>query len=391
MKTSTRVETNERMFEVVMSKLTEIERMGDSTLVSNKSIRTKADKAPSLHYQLENEDCLRHAWAKPKFNFVSEQFNNEFGFTNPLAHPEGGRRWDLFKWLMRRKSSTWVGDFKKEQIDFLAAKKAKPEERPHADLNDWQIWFVGHATVLIQIGPYNFLTDPVWAAHASPKQGRGPKRVIPAGIALEDLPRIHAVLLSHNHYDHMDLASLRWLHQKFAMPIYTGLGNAYYLPKAFHVIEMDWWQSALMHNIKIVYTPAQHGSGRGMRDQNAALWGGFSIVSEYGHCFFAGDTGYSPHFKEIQKRLGTPRVALLPIGAYEPRALMRYMHMNPQDAFQAHIDLQARRSLAIHYRTFQLTDESREQPELDLHQAMKHSSKLMSPFYCIREGKRLIV
>lgn len=374
-----------------MSKSAEAERTGAITLVKSNDVNTKVSFTAPLQYQLKTDDCMRHVWSKPKFNYVSNNYKAEQGFVNLLAYPKGGRRWDLFKWLLSRKSATWVGDFQKERADFLAAKIAKPEERPNADMNDWQVWFVGHATVLIQIGPYNFLTDPVWAEHASPKQGRGPKRVISAGIALEDLPRIHAVLLSHNHYDHMDLATLKWLHKRFAMPIYTGLGNAYYLPKSFHVIEMDWWQSALMHNLKITYTPAQHGSGRGMRDQNAALWGGFSIVSEHGHCFFAGDTGYSPHFKEIQKRLGAPRIALLPIGAYEPRELMRYMHMNPSDAFHAHTDLQAKRTLAIHYRTFQLTDESREQPELDLHQAMKHTSKLMRPFYCIKEGRKLIV
>lgn len=374
-----------------MSKQTQIHPTDDLIVDATDTMQRKAQTSAPLHYQLKTEKCMAHTWARPKYNFMSTDHHNEQQFFNPLPRPEGSRGLDLFKWLMKRKSSTWQGDFKKETSDFLTTKKAHPEERPHADLNDWQVWFVGHATVLIQIGPYNFLTDPVWAEHVSPKQGRGPKRVIPAGIALEDLPQIHAVLLSHNHYDHMDLASLRWLYNKFAMPIYTGLGNQFYLPKEFHVIEMDWWQSALFHNLKIVYTPAQHGSGRGLRDQNAALWGGFSIVSEHGHCFFAGDTGYSPHFKEIQKRLGTPRVALLPIGAYEPRALMRYMHMNPQDAFQAHIDLQAKRSLAIHYRTFQLTDEMREQPEFDLHQAMKNSSKLMNPFYCIREGRRLIV
>ncbi|MBU3846291.1 MAG: MBL fold metallo-hydrolase [Candidatus Acinetobacter avistercoris] len=374
-----------------MSKLAEVKRAGEVALVNSNKPNTKAAIIAPLHYQLLTEDCMRHMWLKPKFNYVSSNYKADHGFVNQSPHPEGGRRWDLFKWLMRRKSATWVGDFKKERADFYATKKLKPEERPSADMNDWQVWFVGHATVLIQIGPYNFLTDPVWAEYVSPKQGKGPKRVIPAGIALEDLPRIHAVLLSHNHYDHMDLASLKWLHKKFAMPIYTGLGNAYYLPKSFHVIEMDWWQSALLHDIKITYTPAQHGSGRGLRDQNAALWGGFSVVSAHGHCFFAGDTGYASHFKEIYKRFGAPRIALLPIGAYEPRELMRYMHMNPQDAFQAHTDLQSKRSLAIHYRSFQLTDESREQPELDLHQAMKHTSKLMSPFYCIKEGRKLIV
>ena len=375
-----------------MVKLTQFE--DQNNLQNIESEQTTLPKVPvdvQLHYQLPTANCISHTWTKPKFNFIHSDHHNGLRFHNTQKRTEGRSRWNLFKWIMQRKSFTWQLDSAQEYAEIVQTKKALPEDRPNADLNDWQIWFIGHATVLLQIGPYNFLTDPVWAEHVSPKQGSGPKRVIPAGLALEQLPRIHAVLLSHNHYDHMDLASLKWLHEKFAMPIYTGLGNSYYLPNEFHVIEMDWWQSALLNQIKIVYTPAQHGSGRGLRDQNAALWGGFSIVSEHGHFFFAGDTGYSPHFKEIQKRLGAPRIALLPIGAYEPRELMRFMHMNPQDAFQAHLDLQAKRSVAIHYRSFQLTDESRDQPEIDLHRAMKNSSKLMNPFYCIHEGRRLIV
>ncbi|MFV5483204.1 MBL fold metallo-hydrolase [Acinetobacter towneri] len=343
------------------------------------------------HFQLPTEVCWSHTWRKPKLQFLPSNHYDGAQFFNPIACPEGRSQTDLLKWLLKRKSNSWNVNPQQEAQQFFTAPSALPQLRPHASLDDWQVWFVGHATVLIQIGPYNFLTDPVWAEHASPKQGRGPKRACPAGIALEDLPTIHAVFLSHNHYDHMDLATLKWLNHQFAMPIYTGLGNAWYLPPDLHVIEMDWWQSALFKEVKIVYTPAQHGSGRGARDQNMALWGGFSILHGQDHCFFAGDTGYSPHFKEIQTRMGAPRVALLPIGSYEPRNLMRYMHMNPEDAFQAHKDLHSKCSLAIHYRTFELTNEGREQPEADLHHAMKHSSKLMNPFYCIREGKKLIV
>ncbi|TCM69202.1 L-ascorbate metabolism protein UlaG (beta-lactamase superfamily) [Acinetobacter calcoaceticus] len=345
----------------------------------------------TLHYRIATEDCLTHTFSAPKYPLVQSRHHDGRCFHNEIPRPLGRSRWALMRWIMTRKSQTWQVDSELEAKKFYNSKLMLPQHRPEAKMDDWQVWFVGHATVLIQIGPYNFLTDPVWADHVSPKQGMGPKRVCPAGIALEHLPHIHAVLLSHNHYDHMDLASLRWLHERFGMPIYTGLGNSAYLDKAFHVIEMDWWQSALLFDFKIIYTPAQHGSGRGLRDQNAALWGGFSIVSDEGHCFFAGDTGYSPHFKEIHKRLGAPRIALLPIGAYEPRQLMRYMHMNPQDAFQAHLDLHAKRSLAVHYRTFQLTDEMRDQPEKDLHQAMKNSSKLMNPFYCIKEGRKMTV
>ncbi len=344
------------------------------------------------HFQIKTQECWSHTWRKPYFQYLESAHFNGTRFLNPLPSPEGRTRFDLFKWLLKRKSSTW-GTPESVDLNSNAAttKRVLPQDRPNAALNDWQIWFVGHATVLLQIGPYNLLTDPVWAEFVSPKQGRGPKRFCPAGIALEELPTIHAVLLSHNHYDHMDLASLNWLHDKFSMPIYTGLGNGWYLPKSMHVIELDWWQSAQFHELELIYTPAQHGSGRGMRDQNMALWGGFAVKQGREYSFFAGDTGYSPHFKEIHTRLGAPRIALLPIGAYEPRELMRYMHMNPEDAFQAHKDLHAKCSLAIHYRTYQLTDEAREQPEHDLHVAMRGSSKLMNPFYCIREGKRLIV
>lgn len=344
-----------------------------------------------LHFELPTQECWSHTWRKPTFQFTHCPHYDGEQFFNALPAPQGRGRADLLKWLFTRKASTWQVDSAKETAEFHATKRAIPQERPQAKLDDWQVWFIGHATVLLQIGPYNLLTDPVWCEYVAPQHGKGSKRVIPAGMALEELPTIHAVLLSHNHYDHMDLASLTWLHDKFAMPIYTGLGNSWYLPKHFQVLEMDWWQSSLLRDLKIIYTPAQHGSGRGLRDQNCALWGGFSILAGKDHCFFAGDSGYAGHFKEIQSRLGAPRVALLPIGAYEPRELMRYLHMNPAEAFQAHQDLHSKCSLAIHYRTFQLTDESREQPELDLKVAMKNTSKLMAPFYCVREGVRLVV
>lgn len=343
------------------------------------------------HFQLPTQSSWAHTWCQPSFTYLhSDHFNGE-KFFNSVRRPADRNAHDLFKWLLSRKSQTWHVNTEEETQEFFSHPRLLPQERPNAELSDWQIWFIGHATVLIQIGPYNFLTDPVWCEHVSPFSNMGPKRVIQAGIALEELPAIDAVLLSHNHYDHMDLATLEWLHIAFEMPILTGLGNAWYLPKNYNVIELDWWQSEIFEDFKIVYTPAQHGSGRGVRDQNRALWGGFSILTDQDHCFFAGDTGYSPHFKEIKMRLGAPRIALLPIGAYEPRHLMQYMHMNPEDAFHAHQDLHAKCSMGIHYRTFQLTDEDRDQPEQHLHHVIRHSSKLINPFVCIREGRRLII
>ena len=339
------------------------------------------------HFCLKTQSSWSHLWRQPKFDYLHTEHYDGEQFYNAVAAETRLTRADFIKWILKRKSATW-------QVEHVAqdpySTRAVPQNRPDANMNDWQVWFIGHSTVLLQIGPYNFLTDPVWCEYASPIAGQGPKRVRDAGLALEELPHIHAVLLSHNHYDHMDLASLNWLHQKFQMLIYTGLGNAWYLPKKFHVIEMEWWQSeSFNEQIELVYTPAQHGSGRGMRDQNRALWGGFAVKFAQQYAFFAGDTGYSGHFKEIYKRFGAPKVALLPIGAYEPRHLMRYLHMNPEDALHAHYDLHAQCSIALHYRTFQLTDEAYGQPELDLQRAMKKSSKFTNPFYCLHEGRKI--
>lgn len=342
-------------------------------------------------YSLTTQASLNHALIQPKYIYLNTEHSGQQGFFNPNSKARAhnvAANVSLYEWLLFRKPAQWPKhEINPELLD-------KPKARPHAALDDWQVWFVGHATVLVQIGPYNFLTDPVWADNVSPVPHLGPKRVRPAGIALSDLPKIDAVLLSHNHYDHLDTASLNWLHQRDNMPIYTGLVNSQYLPKDMHVIEMDWWQQAEFKanpQIKIVYTPAQHFSGRGLKDRNKALWGGLSIVTPDDHCFFAGDTGYSAHFSEIYHRLGAPRLALLPIGAYEPRKIMRAMHMNPEDAVKAHQDLHAQQSLAIHYRTFQLTDEAINQPLIDLSSALTKAQLVDDSFFSLIEGQNRTV
>lgn len=335
---------------------------------------------------LETQFSGQHAFITPHYSYVPGDHCSGHDFFNPALASNSDsvqRSAALYEWLLLRKPAQWPA---KEACLYAAH---KPQVRPNAALEDWQVWFVGHATVLLQIGPYNFLTDPVWALRASPLQHLGPKRVRPAGIALDQLPPIDAVLLSHNHYDHLDLASLAWLQQRDGMPVYTGLANRCYLPKAMQVIELDWWQQADFaadKRIKIVYTPAQHFSGRGLKDHNKALWGGLSILTPDDHCFFAGDTGYATHFQQIRQKLGAPRLSLLPIGAYEPRHLMRAMHMNPADAVQAHLDLQSKQSLSIHYRTFQLTDEALNQPLLELAAALTDARLVDGSFFNLLEG-----
>lgn len=220
------------------------------------------------------------------------------------------------------------------------------------------ITFINHASFLIRLPGAVLLTDPIFSQRCSPVAWAGPSRIRPPGIALADLPRPDVVLLSHNHYDHMDLPSLRELQSRFAPRFVTTLGNARALARqGINATELDWWQDAAHGPLRITATPARHFSARTPFDRNRTLWAGFMIRSPEGRILFAGDSGFGPHWGGISVRLGAPDVALLPIGAYEPRWFMRAAHMNPAEAVQAHLDLGARRSVGMHFGTFQLTDE----------------------------------
>ncbi|MEZ6840706.1 MBL fold metallo-hydrolase [Acinetobacter baumannii] len=194
------------------------------------------------------------------------------------------------------------------------------------------------------------------------------------------------VLLSHNHYDHMDLATLEWLHKKFAMPIYTGLGNGFYLPKEFHVIEMDWWQEIPYHELRIVYTPAQHGSGRVYVTKIRHFGAVFRFWRKQDIVFLRVIPVMPATSNKFIRAMVRCVWLYFQSGAYEPRKLMSYVHMNPQDAVHAHLDLQAHRSVAIHYRTFQLTDEGREDPEHALAQPLKLHQSLLILFIAFEKG-----
>jgi len=228
--------------------------------------------------------------------------------------------------------------------------------------------FIGHATVLIQVAGLNIITDPFLSERASPTQLAGPRRVRPPGIALDVLPPIDVVLVSHNHYDHMDLPALRRLHDRDAPLVVTPLGNAAILRRSrrrLRVEEGDWGDSvALGEGVTATLTPALHWSKRGFHDRNMALWSAFHLSTPAGGVYFAADTGYGSgeHFRDIRRRFGPPLLALLPIGAYEPRWFMRAQHMDPREAVRAHLDLGAHRSLAIHHGTIQLTDEGLGEP-----------------------------
>jgi L-ascorbate metabolism protein UlaG (beta-lactamase superfamily) len=227
-----------------------------------------------------------------------------------------------------------------------------------------RITLVNHSTVLVQGCGVNLLTDPIWSERASPVSWAGPRRRRSPGVAWEDLPRIDVVLLSHNHYDHLDLPTLRRLAQRgestFVVP--KGLGRLLASQRIGPVKELDWGESAAPAGCTVFGVPAQHFSARSLSDRNETLWCGYMIEWGGRFVYFAGDTGFGGHFAQIRERFGPPDVALLPIGAYEPRWFMEPIHMAPEDAARAHRILEAKMSIAIHHGTFQLADEGIDEP-----------------------------
>ncbi|MEA2725251.1 MAG: hypothetical protein QOH59_3022 [Gemmatimonadales bacterium] len=244
----------------------------------------------------------------------------------------------------------------------------EPRRPPTPAPDEVVVTFIGHATFLIQAASANVLIDPVYSERASPFLFAGPRRARDPGVRLDDLPPISLVLLSHNHYDHCDIPTLRRLEQRFHPPVVTPLGNGPLLRSAGfqRIEELDWWEAAKTAPVPVTVTQAQHFSARGMFDRNRALWGGFLVEIGGRRILHAGDSGYGPHFTEIANRLGPIDLALLPIGAYEPRWFMKDIHMNPAEAVQAHLDLGARQSIAMHFGTFQLTPEGIDEPVREL-------------------------
>ena len=266
------------------------------------------------------------------------------------------------------------------------------------------ITWVGHATMLAQLGGISLLTDPVFSERVSPLSFVGPKRHVAPGLAPGQLPHIDLVLISHNHYDHLDDASVRTLaKQPGGPPLFiVPLGvKAWFADREItNVVELDWWQSHAIVGagapVEVVMTPVQHWSGRGLNDRLKTLWGGYAVFAPDLHLFFSGDTAYSNDFKNIRARFAprqTPEqgggfdIALIAIGAYEPRWFMSTQHVNPAEAVQIHADLNAKRSVGIHWGTFELTDESLDQPPIDLVDARRAKGLADADFFVLAVGE----
>jgi len=250
------------------------------------------------------------------------------------------------------------------------------------------ITFVNHATVLIQTKTINILTDPIWSYRASPFTWIGPARVRKPGIEFSQLPPIDVVLISHNHYDHMDLATLKRLNDAFHPLIIVPLGNKVYLAnyKLNNVVELDWWQHYKVKNAVITFFPARHWSARWFTDVNRTLWGSYGIALDHKKIYFAGDTGYANHFKDIYAKWGAPDIAFMPIGAYLPRFMLKDVHMDPQEAIKASQDLHSHYSMGIHFGTFELGDEDLDDPPKELAEDEEDDHIPDGKFFVLNQG-----
>ncbi len=249
--------------------------------------------------------------------------------------------------------------------------------------------FIGHATFLIRTAKTNIVTDPMYSDRAGPLNLLGPRRVRLPAVPFAKLPPISIVLLSHNHYDHCDRRTLRRIASRFDPVVVTPIGNARLVRSAGirRVVELDWWEHAEIDGISITATRAHHFSARTPFDRNRALWSGFATAADGVRIYFAGDTAYAPFFRELRERIGPIDLALLPIGAYEPRWFMQSVHMNPAEAVQAHEELQSPLSVAMHFGTFQLTTEGIDAPPRALEEALRARGHAPSSFRVLEFGE----
>lgn len=316
----------------------------------------------------------------PSDHFVKGEFRNRWP-AGERAHGFG----DFWHWQLNRDIGLW---------DEWVPAPPGPAPPARVEGSALRVTFVGHSTLLVQTGGLNVLTDPVWSYRVGPTSWAGVARRRPPGIRFEDLPPIDVVLISHNHYDHMDLPTLRRLHAAHRPKVFVGLGNAGFLAEEGMpgATDMDWWDGvSLGPDVSLHAVPAQHFSRRGLCDGNETLWLGWVLMVHGQAIYFAGDTGYGSHFAEIGRRFAPVRFAMLPIGAYRPRWFMRAVHVDPAQAVRAHLELGAQTSVAMHFGTFRQADDGQYEPLTDLVEALEESALDLESFWVLGFGEGRLV
>jgi N-acyl-phosphatidylethanolamine-hydrolysing phospholipase D len=295
--------------------------------------------------------------------------HRERGFANVnQSYPFAGG-WTRFTFLVSR---AWASTFSPRSASFPSV--TSDLATLHYTRDAATVTWVGHATLLVQLDGVNLLTDPQWSERASPVSFAGPRRVTPPGLPFEDLPPIHVVVISHDHYDHLDEATVKRLAAEHRPRFLVPLGlKAWFADLGItDVEELDWWGARTVRGLTITCVPTQHFSGRTLWNRDRRLWSSWVVAGRAKRLYFAGDTAYFDGFKEIGARLGPIDLAALPIGAYLPPVIMKAVHTTPEEALQAFIDLRARRLVGIHWGTFDLADEPLEEPpQRLLHEARR--------------------
>ncbi|MBA3816367.1 MAG: MBL fold metallo-hydrolase [Parachlamydiaceae bacterium] len=307
-------------------------------------------------------------------------------FFNPWK-PQHNSFMDFIRWRLISKRKGWSQVRQNQLFDL-------PPQRVEGDL--LRVSFVGHSTMLIQTQGLNIITDPIWSKRTSPFKYLGPSRYSDPGVVFENLPPIDIILISHNHYDHLDIASICKIWNRDRPRIITPLGNDVCIHSKDNSIKvevLDWYHEiSIDENVKIHLMPSQHWSRRGLNDKNKALWGAFVIETTQGNIFFCGDSGYEKSlFSNILERFGSFRFAMLPIGAYEPRWFMKYAHMNPEEAVLAYKDLQEPFTAAIHFETFRLADEGFDDPRNHIRDACIVHKVDLNKFRALKVGESWMV
>ncbi len=314
---------------------------------------------------------------------ASDHFDGEHFFDSDGVPPKSLR--DILRWQ-------FGGDRQRQAWPEWAPSPHADAPPPLVSGSKARLSFVGHASWLIQTAGLNILIDPVWSERASPLAWVGPKRHNDPGIAFESLPRIDVVLVSHGHYDHLDLATLSRLAATFAPRVITPLGNDATMVGADAAIKaeaFDWHDRIDLGGVAVTLVPTRHWSARGLFDRNRSLWASFVLETPAGKIYAVCDSGYGEgkHFRRVAETHGPLRLAILPIGAYEPRWFMRDQHMNPSDAVQALADCGAAQALAHHHGTFQLTDEAIDAPVTALHEALDQANIPRQRFVALKPGQ----
>ena len=277
----------------------------------------------------------------------------------------------------------------REPMPWPAHVSIAPHDPPPASVARGRaaVTFIGHSTFLIRTASTVLITDPVFTTHAGPFGRTGPRRVRPPAVGPRDLPAVDIVLVSHNHYDHLQPSSLRLFRDTASFVVPLGLRGM--MPRK--ILELDWWQTGELGGAEVMAVPAQHFSARTPWDRNHTLWCGYVVRVDGVTIYFAGDSGYSAQFREIGARCPGIDLALIPIGAYEPRWFMTPAHMNPEEAVRVHQDIGARTSVAMHFGTFQLTDEEIDEPVRALERARHAAGISADAFRVLDFGETIVV